>query len=137
MKKLYIVVSLIVSENQYQQEQAAAAKEAAQRLGAEIEVIYGGNDVAELRKKSKVPVFAVTVDHHEVGRIQGRQLGALLPDGGLVLCILGPTSNPAFKMRLEGLESTKPANVQMRTLPGKLTEQSGYEAVVNWLSLST
>src|SRR5258708_19722934 len=44
MKKLYIVVSLIVSENQYQQEQAAAAKEAAQRLGAEIEVIYGGND---------------------------------------------------------------------------------------------
>jgi len=191
MKKLYIVVSLIVSENQYQQEQAAAAKEAAQRLGAEIEVIYGGTDaiaqgqqlleliqssgrrpdaiichpvgtslmqvaqgavtagigwaianregdyVAELRKKSKVPVFAVTVDHHEVGRIQGRQLGALLPDGGLVLCILGPTSNPAFKMRLEGLESTKPANVQMRTLPGKLTEQSGYEAVVNWLSLST
>src|SRR5260370_27926621 len=40
-------------------------------------------------------------------------------------------------MRVAGMESTKPANVQMRTLPGKLTEPSGYDAVVNWLSLST
>ena len=91
----------------------------------------------ELRKASRIPAFAVTVDQHEVGRIQGRQLGALLPEGGLALYIVGPTSNPAFQMRMAGMESSKPANIQVRTLPGKLTEPSGYEAVVNWLSLST
>src|SRR5258707_3641973 len=44
MKKLRFVVSLIVAENDYQQLQAASAREAARRLGADIEIIYAGND---------------------------------------------------------------------------------------------
>ncbi len=44
MKKFRFVVSLIVAENDYQQEQAASAREAAKRLGADIDIIYAGND---------------------------------------------------------------------------------------------
>ena len=35
--------------------------------------------LAELRRTAKAPVFAVSSDHFEIGRIQGRQFAALLP----------------------------------------------------------
>jgi ribose transport system substrate-binding protein len=93
--------------------------------------------ISELRKSAKAPVFSVSVDQHEVGRIQGLQMGALLPEGGLALYIVGPKSNPALQLRTAGAEAAKPANVQLRTLPGRLTEQSSYDVVSNWLELST
>ena len=40
-----------------------------------------------LRSRAKVPVFSVTRDHTDIGRIQGRQFRALLPAGGTVLYI--------------------------------------------------
>src|SRR5216117_391524 len=45
------------------------------------------NYVPELRKSSPAPVFVLTSDHLEIGRIQGRQIAALVPHGGAVLCI--------------------------------------------------
>jgi ABC-type sugar transport system substrate-binding protein len=90
-----------------------------------------------LRRNYRVPVFAVTVDQEEVGRIQGHQFGALMPQGGIALYILGPSTNPASAQRLNGMQATKPANVQVRTLRGRWTEESGYEAVNAWLRLST
>ena len=186
------LVSLILAENAYQQDQAAAASEAAGRLGARVQILYADNDaitqsqqllnviqsssadsrpdaivchpvgttlkqvareatargigwallnredsyLAELQRTSS-PSFCVTVDQEEVGRIQGRQFGALLPRGGLVLYILGPSTNPVFKQRTAGMESTKPQNIPIRTLRGRLTEQSGYDAVTSWLQLKT
>src|SRR5580658_5813815 len=38
--------------------------------------------ILELRRTFKVPVFAITSDHEEVGKIQGQQFAALLPNGG-------------------------------------------------------
>ena len=49
----------------------------------------------ELRRTAKAPVFGLTTDHTEVGRIQGRQIGALLPQGGSVLYIQGPSGSDA------------------------------------------
>src|SRR4029077_7170242 len=49
--------------------------------------------VPELRKSSKVPVFTITSDHVEIGRIQGQQFAALLPQGGAVLYVQGPSEN--------------------------------------------
>src|ERR1700720_785354 len=128
MKKLRFLVSLTTRDNDYQLEQAAAAQEAARRLGADLEILYADNDaitqstqilkaiqvapelrpdaivfepvgatalpqvartavgagicwavlnrdasyVPELRKTSKVPIFTVTSDHVEIGRIQGQ-----------------------------------------------------------------
>ncbi|HEU5401049.1 MAG TPA: sugar ABC transporter substrate-binding protein [Terriglobales bacterium] len=91
----------------------------------------------ELRTLDKAPCFEVSADHLEVGRIQGRQIAALLPHGGNVLFIQGPTNQDATRLRTAGFGETKPANIQLRTLKGHWTEASGYEAVASWLRLST
>lgn len=93
--------------------------------------------LSELRKSGTSAAFAVSVDMEEVGRIQGRQMAALLPLGGLVLYIMGPATNPGTHVRANGMLSTKPANVSVRTLPGCWTEESGHKAITSWLRLST
>jgi ribose transport system substrate-binding protein len=95
----------------------------------------------QLRRIHRLPIFQVLVDQEEVGRIQGRQMEALLPRGGVALYILGPDGNPVVDQRLAGLQETKPANIQIevvhtRTLGGAWTEQSGYESVTTWLRSS-
>ncbi|MGA8310246.1 MAG: hypothetical protein WB755_09470, partial [Terriglobales bacterium] len=44
MKELRFVVSLITQENDYQREQAAAAQEAAVRLGVQVQTMFADND---------------------------------------------------------------------------------------------
>src|ERR1700752_2793155 len=44
MKRLTFVVSLTNNDNDYQQEQAAAAEKAARRLGVDVKIIHSGND---------------------------------------------------------------------------------------------
>lgn len=93
--------------------------------------------IGELRKACKAPVFSITSNHEEIGRLQGRQFAALLPDGGCVLYIQGPSGSSAAQQRTTGMYETKPANVQVRTLKGKWTEVSSYQAVSSWLRLRT
>jgi len=93
--------------------------------------------IVELRNACKVVSFAVTSDHEEIGRIQGRQFAALLPNGGSVLYIQGPAESLAAKQRTSGMYETKPANVQVKIMRGNWTEASAYRAVSSWLRLST
>ena len=93
--------------------------------------------LSELRRTYKVPVFAVTSDHEEIGRLQGRQLAALLPNGGSVLLIQGPSESLAAKQRTTGMYETKPIGVQVKLMKGNWTEASAYKAVSAWLKLST
>src|ERR1700724_4597852 len=44
MKRLSFLVSLTNNDNDYQQEQAAAAEKAARRLGVDVKIIHAGND---------------------------------------------------------------------------------------------
>src|ERR1700686_2379979 len=44
MKRLTFVVSLTNNDNDYQQEQAAAAEKAARRLGVDVKIIHASND---------------------------------------------------------------------------------------------
>ena len=93
--------------------------------------------LTELKVTSKAPVFCITVDQEEVGRIQARQIATLLPHGGIVLYIQGPSGNFSAEQRTVGVERGKPQNVQLRMLRGRFTEESGYHAVKSWLRLST
>jgi ribose transport system substrate-binding protein len=93
--------------------------------------------VAELRKITNAPLFSVTSDHIEIGRIQGRQIAALLPQGGSILYVQGPTENSAAKDRTAGMQQTKPANVQVTLLKGQWTEESSQRVVRSWLKLTT
>jgi ribose transport system substrate-binding protein len=193
MKRLSFLVSLTNNDNDYQQEQAAAAEKAGRRLGVDVKIIHANNDalaqsqqllhyvqdsavarpdaimfepaggtafpqvaraaaaagigwvilnhevdyIAELRRTFKVPVFAISSDHQEVGKIQGQQFGALLPNGGSILYIEGPANSSAAKERTSGMNLTKPANIQVKTMRGNWTEESAHKTVSSWLRLST
>jgi ribose transport system substrate-binding protein len=91
--------------------------------------------ISELRQ-AQIPVFAVTPDQEEVGRIQGRQLAALASEGR-ILYVEGPSSSSAATMRTKGMLSTKPSTIEMKILKGDWSEHSALQAVNSWLSLST
>ena len=193
MKRLSFLVSLTNNDNDYQQEQAAAAEKAARRLGVDVKIIHANNDavaqsqqllhyvqdssvarpnaiifepaggtafpqvaraaaaagigwvvlnhevdyILELRRSFKVPIFAISSDHEEVGRIQGKQFAALLPKGGNMLYIEGPANSSAAKERTRGMLSTKPQNIQVKTMRANWTEESAYKTVSSWLRLRT
>jgi len=193
MKRLNFLVSLTNDDNDYQQEQAAAAEKAGRRLGVDVKIIHANNDalaqsqqllhyvqdsavvrpdaimfepaggtafpqvaraataagigwvvlnhevdyLAELRRAHKLPVFAISSDHEEVGKIQGLQFGALLPNGGSILYIEGPANSSAAKERTVGMNLTKPSNIQVKSMRGNWTEESAYRAVSSWLRLRT
>jgi len=192
MKKLKFILSLTNNDNDYQIEQAAAAEQAAKRMGVEVQIIHADNDsvtqsqqllkiiqsrsalpdgimfepvggtalpqvaraagiagigwvvlnrdveyISELRKAYRVPAFCITSDHEEIGRIQGRQLAAMLPAGGAVLYIQGPSDSLAAKQRTFGMYETKPAEVQIKLMKAQWTEASAQRTVSSWLRLST
>jgi ABC-type sugar transport system substrate-binding protein len=92
--------------------------------------------LSELRAAQRSPAFAITSDHEEIGRIQGRQLGALLPNGGSVLYITGPSDSLAAKQRTGGMLETKPAGIQVKMMKGQWTEGSAHHLINSWLRLS-
>ena len=193
MPKFKFFLSVPTDDNDYQQEQAAAARETAQRLGFDLEVAQADNDaikqsdqilkaiqaapenrpnailfeplgatalpqvaraaasagigwvvlnrfaeyLPELRRASRIPAFSVSSDHLEIGRIQGLQFAALLPEGGSIIYIQGPSENSAAKDRTTGMQQTKPANIRVNMLKGQWTEESAYKAVLSWMRLPT
>jgi ribose transport system substrate-binding protein len=192
MKKLKILLSLRTADNPYQKQHEVRARQAAEKLGVDVEVLYAGNDaitqseqllkaiqgpenlrpdgiacapvgttlarvaqqatasgigwallnregdyITELRRRHEAPMFVVTVDQGEIGRIQGRQVAALLPEGGMALYMTGPVGSGITDQRLNWMQTAKPASVQMRTLTGNWTAESGYKAVSRWLQLKT
>jgi ribose transport system substrate-binding protein len=93
--------------------------------------------LAELRKEHPdLPVSLVSVDHLEVGRIQARQVRALLPNGGSVLYLQGPPDTSVAQDRLRGMEEgIEGARIEVKVLNGDWTEASGERAVSGWLRL--
>jgi ABC-type sugar transport system substrate-binding protein len=92
--------------------------------------------ISELRRNGEVPVFSVSTDQSEVGRIQGKQLGTLVPEGN-VLYIEGPFNSTATQHRTKGMLSTKPTAVELKMLKGDWTERSAHQAAKSWLSLGS
>lgn len=95
------------------------------------------NYIPELREGAHVPVFGLSSDHAEIGRIQGRQASALLPHGGSALYIQGPSENSAARDRLLGFQEVKHANLHLTMLKGQWTEESAQRIIRSWLKLTT
>ena len=93
--------------------------------------------VKHLRQSSAAPVFGLAADNQEIGRLQGRQFAALLPKGGTVLYIQGPSDTDAAKLRSAGMFETKPVNVQVKVIKAQWTEASAFKAITSWLQLTT
>jgi ribose transport system substrate-binding protein len=90
----------------------------------------------ELRWAGPGPVFAVSPDQEEVGRIQGKQLAAFATEGN-ILYIEGPSTSSAANLRTKGMLSTKPSKVEVKVLKADWSERGAHQAVKSWLSLST
>ena len=93
--------------------------------------------IHDLRRQYKIPAFAITSDHQEIGKIQGKQFAAMLPNGGSILYIEGPANSMASKERTAGMNRTKPLNIRVKSLRGNWTEESAHKAVSSWLRLRT
>jgi len=113
--------------------------EAAVAAGIAWVVSNAGVDyLGTLREKTKVPVFLVSQDHVEVGRIQGQQIGALLPEGGTVVYLRGPAMSDIATKRFEGLDAARPKNVELKVLKVQgATMENAQQTVSSWLALST
>jgi ribose transport system substrate-binding protein len=91
----------------------------------------------ELRRANRAPVLEVTTDHVEMGRIQGRQMAALLPEGGMCLYLEGPGMSPTAQKRKQGMLETKPEKLQLRTVKCQWGRHHAVTAIDSWLRLST
>jgi len=83
----------------------------------------------ELRKATRSPpIFSVSADQVEVGRIQARQIAALLPRGGAVLLIQGPGVSSVSRDRHTGtFRNCSPPHVHITSLQGRWTEESAHQ----------
>jgi ribose transport system substrate-binding protein len=97
----------------------------------------GVDYLSDLRRSYRIPVFSIRSDHQEIGRIQGKQLAAVLPQGGNVLLIQGSGESSGARERLSGLDETKPANTKVKVIKSDWTEQGARQTVASWLTLST
>jgi ABC-type sugar transport system substrate-binding protein len=85
-----------------------------------------------------LPVFGVTSDQVEIGRLQARQIRALLPKGGNVLYVHGPQAAVPAQERFRGLkEALEAADVRLVVIDGQWTEESAQAAVRRWLRLKS
>jgi ribose transport system substrate-binding protein len=94
--------------------------------------------IAALRQENpQLPIMTVSTDQLEVGRIQGRQIRALLPGGaGDVIYISGPSDTSAAQERLQGArEALQGSRIDLKVVDGQWTESSGEQAIESWLRL--
>ena len=90
----------------------------------------------DLRQRGAAPVGAVVLDNVEVGRLQGAQFAALLPEGGKVLYLEGPATELS-RQRHAGVLETLPAGIELQSARGRWTEESGAQAVSQRLALAS
>jgi ribose transport system substrate-binding protein len=82
---------------------------------------------------NSLPFGTVGTDHTRVGEIQGRQVKALLPQGGRALYVTGPLRSSAAQQRLEGLKSQLGAGIRLEEISaGQWTESDGIVAFNDW-----
>jgi ribose transport system substrate-binding protein len=93
--------------------------------------------IKQLRKSPSVPVFTVTQGQREIGQLQGQQLAALLPEGGSVLYIEGPSMSSVAVQRREGMESAKSRNIRITTIHSNWNEESAYQSASTRLQLAS
>ena len=61
----------------------------------------------------------------------------MLPNGGSILYIEGPANSVAAKQRTAGMNRTKPANIQVKSMKANWTEESSHKVISSWLRLRT
>jgi ABC-type sugar transport system substrate-binding protein len=95
-------------------------------------------NLRELRAEfPSVPIALVSPDQLEIGRIQGRQFRALLPQGGNILYIQGSSVTSSAQARLAGMrEVVAGSNVEVKdVLDGNWKADDTERTVGGWLRM--
>jgi ABC-type sugar transport system substrate-binding protein len=96
-----------------------------------------GNEDLLREKHPDVPVCMVTPDQSELGRIQARQLRALLPTGGRVVYVQGRMTNQSSRLRAEAfrdlLHRTGTGIDIIGELDGNWSATDARQALTRWL----
>ncbi len=101
-----------------------------------VEVSGLATSIAELRSEfSERIVMSVTTNEEDIGQIHAAQCRTLLPDGGRVLYIEGPSLQPEVKARRWGFEEgLRGRRIKIgKTLAGDWTEGSAARAMNSFL----
>jgi ribose transport system substrate-binding protein len=86
----------------------------------------------------ELPLFDVGSNQANIGRVQGAQLRALLPDGGNVLYVHGPHNASAARDRFRGTtEALAGAGIELVVVDAQWSEESAEAAVRRWLRLKS
>jgi ABC-type sugar transport system substrate-binding protein len=112
-----------------------SAAHAAAHLGIGWVVLQRSCDYLDdlRRQHPSLPIFAVLPDQQEIGRIQGRQLLSLLPDGGELVYIRGPLGTHAAVARFAGVQEVLQGSaVKLFTLTSDWTVEGGSQTMKEW-----
>ena len=84
-------------------------------------------------------VALVTTDNREMGRLQARLFRALLPGGGSVVYVEGPSLSPPVIHRREGMkEGLLGSQVEVvKTISGDWSEAGAEKVVTFWLRVGS
>jgi ABC-type sugar transport system substrate-binding protein len=94
----------------------------------------------ELRARfPHLPIGLVTPDHGEAGRIQARQVRALLPNGGPILYVQGRMTNQSARLRAEAFREALgrggPAIEIVGDLDGNWSPEAARSALARWMQM--
>jgi ABC-type sugar transport system substrate-binding protein len=93
-----------------------------------------GSYVAALRAQFPgVPIFGVTPDQTQIGRIQAEQVKLLLPQGGSLLCITGPANTSSSQRRLEALKGELGPEHKLTVVEADWTSEGARLLLDGWL----
>jgi ribose transport system substrate-binding protein len=85
------------------------------------------------RDHPALAIFSATPDQVEIGRLQGRQVRAVLANGGRALCITGPASTSSARRRLQGMQEELGDAVPVSVLEADWTSEGARLALERWL----
>jgi ABC-type sugar transport system substrate-binding protein len=81
-------------------------------------------------------VFSIWADQREIGRIQGQQFKALLPEGGELVYLRGPLGASSAQQRFEGAQQVlKDSAINLFAVTSDWTIDGGARAMKDWLQI--
>jgi ABC-type sugar transport system substrate-binding protein len=107
------------------------------RVAAEADLAFAllneGTFIDEARNQTpNRPIFMVTAEQIEIGRIHGQQIRSLVDSPASVLCVTGPLSTLSAQRRLQGLKEVLPKDYTLIELQADWTSEGARMAVERW-----